>query len=136
MTLRLALLGLFTNLGDWLMRGLAVVGAAAVGGLLAGLIVQLAARLTTTKGAPRRLVQIMRVLGVITGLAVAMYLFPGSGPGGGGTGSEGGKDAGRGKHAISEGKESPPPEERREANDSAPPSSSLRILVIAGGSDG
>src|SRR5260370_15959110 len=97
MTTELALLGLFTNLGEWLMRGLAIVGAVAVGGFGAGLIVQIAARLTSTKPAPRGVVRLVRLLGAITGLVVALSLFPTGGPGGGGSGEGGGKDAGQGE---------------------------------------
>src|SRR5437016_14140326 len=100
--------GLFTGLSDWLMRGLAIVGAVAVGGFGAGLIVQLAARLLSTKPAPRGVVRIVRILGAITGLVIALYLFPGSGPGGGGSGRGGGKDSGEGEYATSRDKDAKP----------------------------
>jgi len=94
------------NLGDWLLRGLAVIGAAALGGFGAGLIVQISARLTTTRQVPRPVLRIIRLLGAITcGLLVAYALFHSGGPGGGGSGEGGGKDAGKGPRPINEAKD-------------------------------
>ena len=97
------------NLGDWLLRGLAVIGAAAVGGFGAGLIVQISARLTTTRQVPRPVLRLIRLLGAITcGLLAAYALFHSGGPGGGGSGEGGGKDAGKGLHLINESKDVAP----------------------------
>ena len=126
------LFGPYGNLGDWLMRGLAVIGAAALGGFGAGLIVQLAARLTTTRQAPRPIVRLMRILGAITcGLLVAFALFHAGGPGGGGSGSGGGKDAGKGEYTVNTGKDTPP--QPKGSND---PAAEQRVVVVRGGNDG
>ena len=123
----------YGNLGDWLLRGLAVIGAAALGGFGAGLIVQLAARLTTTRHAPRSIVRLMRILGAITcGLLVAFALFHAGGPGGGGSGSGGGKDAGQGEYPVNVGKDVPPAPPKGIAN----PAAELRIVVVRGSDDG
>jgi hypothetical protein len=131
MTAASLLFGPYGNLGDWLMRGLAVIGAAALGGIGAGLIVQLAARLTTTQQAPRPIVRLMRILGAITcGLLVAFALFHAGGPGGGGSGSGGGQDAGQGEHTVNTGKDTPP----KELPKSEMPAglTELRIVVVQG----
>ena len=115
------------NLGDWLLRGLAVVGAAALGGFGAGLILQIATRLTTTRQVPRPVLRLIRILGAITcGLLVAFALFHAGGPGGGGSGSGGGKDAGQGLHDTSAGKDTPPPQPKG----STPPAAELRVVVL------
>jgi hypothetical protein len=120
------------NLGDWLMRGLAVVGAAALGGFGAGLILQIATRLTTTRQVPRPVLRLIRILGGITGgLLVAFALFHAGGPGGGGSGSGGGKDSGQGPYDTSAGKDTPLVKEK--PKDSPPPSPrSMRVVVIPG----
>jgi hypothetical protein len=113
------------NLGDWLMRGLAVIGASALGGFGAGLIVQLSARLMTTRKTPRPVLRLIRIGGAITcGLLVAMALFRTGGPGGGGSGEGGGKDAGMGPYIVSRDKDTAQPKN--------PPAggNSLRIVVV------
>ena len=118
------------NLGDWLMRGLAVVGAAALGGFGSGLILQLSARLTTTRPAPRPAVRLVRILGAIAcGLLVAFALFHAGGPGGGGSGEGGGKDAGKGPYDTSAGKDSPPAKEKPKDSPSPNPKS-IQIVVV------
>jgi len=117
------------NLGDWLMRGLAVIGAAALGGFGAGLIVQISARLTTTRQVPRPVLRIIRLLGAITcGLLVAYALFHSGGPGGGGSGEGGGKDAGKGQYLINQSKDVSP---KDTPNDTYPAEmKSMRITVV------
>jgi hypothetical protein len=80
-------------LGQWLLRILAVVGAAAVGGFGVGLITQGLSRMLTTRPVPRVPLLIVRVLGaVVCGWVVALLLFGGGlgGLGGGGGWSLGG----------------------------------------------
>jgi hypothetical protein len=85
------------KLGDWVLRILAIVGAAAVGGLGAGLIVQLSAKFLAAQTVPRPMLQIVRVLGALTcGLLVGYFLFHSGGSGGGWGGGEG-PGVGRGK---------------------------------------
>jgi len=118
------------NLSDWLLRGLAVIGAAALGGFGAGLIVQLAARLTTTRPAPRPVVRLVQLLGAIAcGLLVAFALFHAGGPGGGGSGTGGGKNADKGPHETSQGKDSPPAKEKFK-NGQPMGLRSMRVVVV------
>src|SRR5262249_13732170 len=102
-SLREALFGIGVDtkdVGDWLLRGLAVLGAAALGGFLAGLILQVAAKLLAAQKVPRQLLQVARAIGAVTvGVLVAFILFHGAGGGGGsglgdGFGLGGGKDEG------------------------------------------
>jgi hypothetical protein len=118
------------NLGDWLLRGLAVIGAAALGGFGSGLTLQMSARLMTARQTPRPVLRLTRIGGAITsGLLVAMALFRGGGPGGGGSGEGGGKDAGKGPHAVSRDKDTAPAKEQ--PKNTLPASlTSLRIVVV------
>jgi len=118
------------DLGDWLLRGLAVIGAAALGGFGAGLVVQISARLTTTRQAPRPVLRLIRILGAIAcGLLVAFALFHAGGPGGGGSGTGGGKDAGKGPYATSSGKDALPAKEQPKIGTPASPRS-MRVVVV------
>jgi hypothetical protein len=117
----------------WVLRGLSVIGAAALGGFLAGFIVQLAARSTTTRKAPPSVVRLMRVLGAITcGIVVAYLLFHGWGPGGGGSGSGGGKDSGVGPYSENRGKDAATRQEQPKSTEAAHDGTSLRIEVVVG----
>lgn len=84
-----------------IIRGLAVAGAALVGGLLLGVLGQVAARLAMQKARPR-LVKVLRLGGGLGLGTVAALLLFGSGPGGFGGGpgwglfGSGGKGAGLG----------------------------------------
>jgi hypothetical protein len=70
------------QIGQWVLRILAVAGAAAVGGLTIGLITQGLSRLLTTRPVPRIPLNIVRVLGaIVCGWLAALLLF-GGGPGG------------------------------------------------------
>ena len=73
---------------DLPIKVLAVVGAAALGALLLGLLVQLVVKLSFAQRVPPWVLWIIRVLGgVLSGWLVALWLF---GVGGGGGGSGGG----------------------------------------------
>jgi hypothetical protein len=75
-----------SQLGQTVVRILAVAGGALVGGLGSGLLLQLLVRLTTAGKTPKWAVQFVRVLGAIAG-AWLVYLFLFGGSGGGGSGS-------------------------------------------------
>ncbi len=106
------------GLTDWVLRVLAVIGAAALGGFGAGLLLQVSARLLAAQKVPRPILQFVRVLGAITlGLVVAFLLFRSAGPGGwGGPGGSGGlfgsgsKDGG--EPADQSPKDTPPPKDK------------------------
>jgi hypothetical protein len=71
------------DLGLFVLKVLAVAGAAAIGALLVGVIVQLAARLMSTRPVPRPVLILVRVLGAVAaGLAVWLWVFGPGGPGG------------------------------------------------------
>jgi hypothetical protein len=117
----------------WVLRGLAVIGAAALGGFLAGLIVQLVARSTTTRKAPPSVVRVMRLLGAVTsGILVAYLLFHAGGPGGGGSGSGGGKESGIGSYSENRGKDAAPSKESPRGILGPQEKTSLRIEVVVG----
>jgi hypothetical protein len=84
---------------DVLVRGLAVVGAAVLGGLLLGLLTQLVVKAMTTRKLPPWPLNTVRLLGAVaSGWLVALWLFGGGGPGVGGTGGWGfGSGTGRGE---------------------------------------
>jgi hypothetical protein len=83
---------------DVLVRCLAVAGAAALGGVLLGLLTQLIVKATTARKLPPWPLNTVRVLGAVaSGWLVALWLFGGGGPGIGGTGGWGfGSGSGRG----------------------------------------
>jgi hypothetical protein len=94
---------------DVLVRCLAVAGAAAVGGVLVGLLTQLIVKATTTKKLPPWPLNTVRLLGAVaSGWLVALWLFGGGGPGIGGSGGWGfGSGSGRGegdKHSAEKDK--------------------------------
>jgi hypothetical protein len=84
---------------DVLVRCLAVAGAAALGGVLLGLLTQLIVKATTTRKLPPWPLNTVRVLGAVaSGWLVALWLFGGGGPGIGGSGGFGlGSGTGRGE---------------------------------------
>jgi hypothetical protein len=84
---------------DVLVRCLAVAGAAALGGVVLGLLTQLIVKATTTRKLPPWPLNTVRVLGeVASGWLVALWLFGGGGPGIGGMGGWGiGSGTGRGE---------------------------------------
>jgi hypothetical protein len=75
------------DLGMQILKGLAVVGGAAVGGLGSGLLLRLLVRLTVHRPAPPKAILLVRILGAVAlGLAVWVWVSSsgGLGPGGGG----------------------------------------------------
>jgi hypothetical protein len=91
------------DIGQWVVRILAVAGAAALGGLLVGLITQGLSRLMTTRPVPRVPLQIVRLLGaIVCGWLVALLLFYGLGGTGGGSGGGEGPGQGPGKGSAKE----------------------------------
>ncbi len=94
------------QIGQTVLRILAVAGAAAVGGLLIGLITQGLSRMLTTRPVPRMPLNIIRVLGAIVCGWVAYLLLIG---GSGGSGGWGGLwPFGSGGGGTGSGKEPPP----------------------------
>ena len=78
------------SLEQMIVKVLAVLGGAAVGGIGAGLITKVLARLATTRAVPLLPLRIVRVLGAIAvGLIVARFLWGTGGGGGGGGGGWG-----------------------------------------------
>ena len=76
------------NLGDKVIKGLAVVGAAVIGGLGSGLVLRLLSRALVYRAPPRFALIVVRLLGTIAvGLTAGLFLFQdGSGGLGGGGG--------------------------------------------------
>jgi hypothetical protein len=73
--------------GDYVLRGLAVVGAAALGFLVTGWVVQLLVKAWFGKSMPRPALMLVRSLGGLTlGVLVGLWLFGAGGPGVGGWG--------------------------------------------------
>jgi hypothetical protein len=93
------------RLEEMIVKVLAVAGAAALGGLLAGLITQVLARLVAARVVPRAPLNIIRLLGaVVAGWLVALLLFGGGWGGGWGFGGGGGGNGqGSGKGGLSPG---------------------------------
>jgi hypothetical protein len=99
------------NLGELVVKVLAVAGGVLVGGLGSGLLLQLLVRMTTAARVPKWMVQVVRVLGAVAGgWIVALFVF-GSGTGtgwgwGGGTGT-GKEGTGPGTGAEASAREEP-----------------------------
>jgi hypothetical protein len=98
------------QLGQWVLRGLAVAGGATVGGFGTGILTQFVARLTMARPLPKPAVNILRILGaLVAGCLVWMWVFgsggAGFGFGGGGFGlgghETGAGGTGRGQNAES-----------------------------------
>jgi hypothetical protein len=118
------------NLEGWLTRGLAVIGAAAVGAIGAGLLVQVLVKLLTTQTVPRPILRLIRVVGAITaGWLVVWLLFQ---PGGGGGGSGGGQGPNTGDKSGDGGKT--PPDKDAPAKDKAsegvPKDAEIKVEVV------
>jgi hypothetical protein len=104
------------QIGQWVLRILAVAGAAAVIGFGAGLVTQGLSHLLTTKAVPRFPLNIIRILGAVVGGWLAVLLLFGGGPGGFGGGGGwslfggGGGSGGTGKEqpASATGRENGP----------------------------
>jgi hypothetical protein len=89
----------FTNPG-LLEKVLAVLASALLGGFLVGLLLQVLVKAVSGQKVPRRILQVMRLLGAVAaGLLVAALLGGGGGWGWGrGSGGLGGKDQGTGSN--------------------------------------
>jgi hypothetical protein len=119
------------NIGDAVVGALAVAGAAALGALGSGWLVQLLCRLLSTRPVPRPVLFVVRLLGAVAlGWAVALWVFgsggPGWGRGGGGWGFGSGGDQG-----------SPAPTASKEKDRTRPPhetpatgENTLRVEVL------
>lgn len=131
------------NLGQFLLRALAVAGGALVGGLLVGLLTQLLCRLLTARKVPPSALRFVRVLGgAVFGVLVALWVF-GSGSGSG-WGFGGGGGPGPGNGGEHSGKDQPPkdqpstdrpqPADRPPTKDGepVPKPTALQIEVLAG----
>ena len=121
------------ELGDMVLRVLAVAGAVFVGALGLGLLSQLIARLTVTKPLPKPALNLLRGLGGITlGLIVYIWIFGHGGPGfglGGAFGLGGGGD--KGTAGEGPGKETGSAKEtNRRGNDPTTGADVIRIEVL------
>jgi hypothetical protein len=89
------------SLGDTIIKSLAILGGALLGGLAVGLLVQLLVKLAVHKPTPRGVLIFFRILGAIAaGLAVYVFVF-GTGGGGFGWGSGwGGTGTGTGAQGL------------------------------------
>jgi hypothetical protein len=86
------------RLEEIIIRALAVAGAAALGGLLAGLVAQVLARLVAARSVPRVPLNVIRLLGAVAlGWVAALFLFGSGGGGWGFGGGGGGEGQGTGK---------------------------------------
>ena len=124
------------NLGELVVKVLAVAGGVLVGGIGSGLLLQLLVRLTTAARVPKRVLQVVRVLGAIVGgWIVALFVF-GSGTGtgmgwGGGTGT-GKEGPGRGTGVETSAREEPGPRDTAPDRGTAraAPERTLRVDVL------
>jgi hypothetical protein len=128
------------DLGMQILKGLAVVGGAVVGGWGSGLLFRLLVRLSVQRSAPAKVVMPVRILGAVAlGLAVWVWAFSsgGSGPGlggwfGSGTGgqtSETHKESGPSSEPAAEPKVDGP---ERTPPQSQPGPDTLRIEILGG----
>jgi hypothetical protein len=120
---------------DVLVRCLAVAGAAALGGVLLGLLTQLVVKALTMQKVSRWPLNTVRVLGAVaSGWLVALWLFGGGGPGIGGSGGWGfGSGSGRGdadKKAVEKDKDGTDKGGRGKDNTPVPADESLRVEVL------
>jgi hypothetical protein len=131
------------NLGQLVVKVLAVAGGVLVGGLGLGLLAQVLARTLYGGGVPKWLLQAIRVLGAIAGgWTVALFVFGsgsgsglgfGGGGGGTGTGKEGATGGGAAP-AVTSKEEAPPADTRRESSSAGTEAGgTLRIEVLGEG---
>jgi hypothetical protein len=130
------------NLGQLVVKVLAVAGGVLVGGLGLGLLAQVLARTLYGGGVPKWLLQAIRVLGAIAGgWTVALFVFGsgsgvGLGFGGGGGGPGTGKEGGSGgpTPGVTSKEETPPADTRRESSSGdSEAGGTLRIEVLGEG---
>lgn len=118
---------------------LAIVGGAAVGALVLGLIAQIMTRWLTTKKMPPFATNTIRLVGaVLFGLLTAMWVWQGGGWGPGGLGGQGSNDGtGAGDVKPDATKATKEPEKSKELsqapnkNQPTPPETVLRIDVLS-----
>src|SRR5438105_4635659 len=116
------------DLGDMIVRWLAVLGAAALGAFLAGLVLKVLVRFVTSRPVPALPRNVIRLLGAVAlGWAMYMLVFGPGGPGfglgsGGGCGLFGNGDGSNGGPTTPQ----PTPRERP----SGPPVEPARVLHI------
>jgi hypothetical protein len=126
------LIAAVSELGDLVLRILAVAGGVFVGGFCLGLLAQLVARLAATRPLPKPALNILRGLGAITlGVIVYFWIFGHGGPGfglGGGLGFGGGD---KGTAGEGPGKETGSAKEsNRRGNDPTTGKDVFRIEVL------
>jgi hypothetical protein len=119
----------------FVVKALAVVGGAVLGGLLVGLFAQLLVRAFTGKSLPPFPRWLLRVLGgILIGWLVALFVFGGGGPGLGGLGGWGfGSGTGGGESKDSEIKKdttSKDPTPPKDAGSGAATERVLRVEVL------
>lgn len=125
------------NLGETVVKFLAVAGGAAVGALVFGGLVQLLGRMIAHRPVPRPALLIVRLLGAAaTGLAVWLFVFGsgGGGLGGGGWGFGGSGGTGGETGTGTTGKDSPPVSQRDKppTTPAAQPEEVLRVEMLGG----
>ncbi|HEY1379736.1 MAG TPA: hypothetical protein VGF55_23230, partial [Gemmataceae bacterium] len=127
------------DLGQIVVKALAVAGGAAVGALLTGAIVGLIIRQLFRKPQPPAVRTLVRILGgVAGGLAVAVLLFSGMGGGGWGIGSWGlgtGKgtgDSASARTAATQPDKPSPPEPPPKSLPTTPESTRVRVIMLGG----
>ncbi len=127
------------KIGQAILMVLAVAGGALIGGLGAGLLVQLAVKLLYGGKVPNAVLQIVRIVGAVIGGWVVYLIFfgglGGAGPGPGGPGGTGKEGAGPGPAASS--REGPSAAEtRREEGPPPTPENTVRVEVLGEGFSG
>jgi hypothetical protein len=120
------------NVTDVVLRGLAVVGAAAIGGFGLGWLARLVARLMVAKPLPRWATQVLRVAGALTAGCITWLLVFGSGGPGFGFGSGGGGWPFGGSEPGRNGSETKPARETSaaEPDDSIMGAGAVRVEVL------
>ncbi len=122
------------NLGEVVIKVLAVAGGVLVGAVGSGLLLQLLVRLTTTGRVPKGVLRVVRVLGAVAGgLLVALFVFnSGGGPGGGGWGWFGGGAGSGGTAKVTTAPEGPTAREtvREERTTGREAAGTVRVEVL------
>jgi hypothetical protein len=124
------------DLGLLVLKILAVVGAAALGALVVGFVVRLAARAVSTREVPRPVMTTLRILGAVAaGLAVWLWVFSPAGPEGWGGGGGGWWPFGKSGTGTGTGTGSASGEQRPPATSPAPTQrhDTLSVTMRGGG---
>lgn len=116
----------------FVVKALAVVGGAVLGGLFVGLFAQLLVRAFTGKTLPPFARWLLRVLGgVLVGWIIALFVFGGGGPGLGGLGGWGfGSGSGGGDSKDSETKKDATPKDSTPTKDAGSGTAPKRVLRV------